>query len=252
MARDPAAYDEEDEEDFEGLEDLEEEEDVEGQGGDGGADGGPTEGPETAGERQEADEEDGQRRLLRSRETPTRRLSRQLQEEAAARRRLEAELAQMRAAQQPRAQEETAEQEAARMAMMDSEQRSEYRLNKALQRTEAQNRAIQFQMIDQADKSNFATLAAGNQLYAKLSKKVEEKLVELRAKGQNVDRETLAKYLIGDLAVARGPKAISRAKAAGDRNLRRERGRPSAGRSDQSVDRRTAKGKYAHLEDVVF
>lgn len=167
------------------------------------------------------------------------------------------ELAEMRAEMQRMRQppQETVEQEAARLSLMEPEQRAEYRLNKALENQNRQMQAVQFRMQDQADKSTFVTLCSDNPLYRSVREDVEAKLTELRRQGQNVDREALAKYLLGERILKRAPKAVQQQRDAGNKNIRRQQVRPGAGRSDQvsdDRDRRSNDARRRRLENVTF
>lgn len=147
---------------------------------------------------------------------------------------------------------ETPEQEQAKLALMEPEQRVEYRFNKAMQRQEQQNAALQFQLRDSTDKSTFAALAVGNAFYRSVAKEVETKLAELRRQGQDVAREALAKYIIGERVLAKGPKAVERQRSEGERRIQQQRGRPNAARSDQTSDERRRLSARDRLADVVF
>lgn len=243
-------------------EDVQVEDEIEGQDEDTQEDdaGEGDDGAEAEGEGQEgpdASEGDGRRRVLNTRregrESPIKRLSRQAQESQARADRLEREVSELRAQRQREQQpQESPEQEAARLALMDPDARSEYRLNKAVSMMQRENAATQFRLQDQTDKASFAAACAANPLYKRYAGKVETKLAEIRAKGQNVDRDALVKYLIGEDIATRGPKALKTQREAGERNVQRQKVRPGSGRSDQGRGERQAKNKYAHLEDVTF
>lgn len=250
--RDPVDENEIPEEDeIEGL-DLPETED-DGQGEDDAAE---DEGRADEDDGQEGQgEEDGRRRVLTARRaTPLQKISRQAQEAQARADRLEREIADLRAEQQRsrQPQGESVEQEAARLALMDPEQRSEYRLNKALDQNNRQTAALHRQLADQTDKATFVSLCSDNPLYKRFASQVETKLAEVRRNGGNVDREALVKYLIGEAVASRSPKAIKSARDAGKKNVQRQLGRGTSGRSDQQAGGRQPKDKYAHLEDVTF
>lgn len=220
----------------------------EGEGQDADEGGGEDEGAEEA--------EQGRRRdgVLKSKrgESSLQRISRQAQESTARADRLEREMAEMRAERQrQQVPAESPDQEAARLALMDPEQRSEYRLTKALARQEQQNNTLRFQMLDSSDKSAFASLCADKPLYKRFAAQVETKLADLRRQGQNVDREALAKYLIGEEVANRGPKVLQRQREQGKRNVDRQRAGSSATRSDQ-VRERAKQTAYERLKDVVI
>lgn len=180
------------------------------------------------------------------------RLAREARAEADRNARELAELrAEMQRARQPAA--ETPEQEAARLALMDPEQRSEYRLNKALENQNRQFAQMQARLADQTDKSAFLAACAADPLLKSVAAEVETELANIRRQGQNVDREALANYLIGKRARTRAPAAVSKQRKAGERAIARQQTRPGAGRSDREPeDRRSNDARRRRLEDVVF
>ena len=140
------------------------------------------------------------------------------------------------------APQETPEQEAAKLALMEPEQRQEYRFNKAQQAMERRLAAIQYQTADAMDKGAFAAQAASNPVLKRLAPAVEKKMAELRAQGmQNIpDRSVLAKFLLGEQILERAPKAVERQRSEGERRIAQQRGRGGAGRSDQGAERAEA------------
>lgn len=148
---------------------------------------------------------------------------------------------------------ETPEQEAARLAIMDPEQRAEYRFNKAMENQNRQMAQMQARMADQSDKSAFLAACASDPLLKTVAADVETELANIRRQGQNVDREALANYLIGKRARSRAPKALAKQRQTGERNIARQQGRPGAGRSDREPEnRRSDDARRRRLEDVVF
>ena len=206
-------------------------------------------------EGRQAPEGGGRRRVLNDgRETALQKANRLAQEAREAADRTTRELADLRAQvnqrQQPVA--ETPEAKAARFALMDPEQRVEARFNEAQAASQAHLARMSAALADQTDKATFSTLAASNPLYKRVAPKVEEKLAELRRMGQNVDREALAKYVIGEEVLKRSASAIPKQRQAAQQNIRRQNARPGAGRSDETTDERRQQSRRARLEDVVF
>ena len=179
------------------------------------------------------------------------RLAQEARAEADAARREAAEArAELQRLRQPT---ETPEQEAARLALMDPDQRSEYRFNKAMENQNRQMAAMQSRLADQADKSAFSAACLSDPLLKTVAAEVETELANIRRQGQNVDREALANYLIGKRARSRAPAAVNKQKKAGERNIARQQGRPSAGRSDREPEnRKSDDARRRRLEDVVF
>ena len=207
------------------------------------------------GEGRQAPEGGGRRRVLdEGRETATQRATRLAQEAREEANRAIREAADLRAQlnqrQQPPA--ETPEQKAARFALMDPEQRVEARFNEAQAANQAHLARMSAALADQTDKATFSSLAASNPLYKRVAGKVEEKLAELRRMGQNVDREALAKYVIGEEVLKRSATAIPKQRQAGQQNIRRQTARPGAGRSDETTEDRRRQTLRSRLEDVTF
>jgi len=127
--------------------------------------------------------------------------------------RVRSELSELRRAQQQSTQQLTAEQEAARLAVMTPEERADYKLNAATRRFEQQASVLAFNSHDASDKALFEAKAVSNRVYAKYKDEVEDKLQELRSQGQNVPREQLLKWIIGDkaLATAANPRPAQKA-----------------------------------------
>lgn len=154
-------------------------------------------------------------------------------EEAAAARRETEEL--RRGQQSARQQQETQEQEAARLALMTPDERVEYKLDKAERRHQQQLQMLSFQQEDRADKMEFAAKAASNSVYAKYKDEVESRLTDLRAKGQNVSREALLKFVIGEQAL-NGAGSKKPAQAAKKR-VDAQRVNPGSSRGDTASSR---------------
>lgn len=103
-------------------------------------------------------------------------------------------------------QEDFQRQEAERLESMAPEERVEYRVNQRLARME-------FNSWDTNDRVVFDGLAARNPAVASLKDEVEAAFIERARAGAPVDRSTIAKFLIGEKALSKAP----RAKAAGAR-----------------------------------
>jgi hypothetical protein len=137
--------------------------------------------------------------------------------------RLEAELRQIRQGPQ-KSPEELAREEAAHLATMTAEQRLQYQIEKNDRQTQHRLNQIQFATADATDKATFDGLCARNPAVAALKGEVETALGRIRAGGGNVSREVVAKYVLGDMAMAKA----TRANNAGSK-------RAAAGRERQAV-----------------
>jgi len=93
------------------------------------------------------------------------------------------------------------QQRAARREMMTPEER----LNDEVQELRAQmryNREMdEFQRQDAADKANFDAMVRTNKVYARHQEAVERNLKDIRARGTNLSRDAILRYLIGDEAL---------------------------------------------------
>jgi hypothetical protein len=151
---------------------------------------------------------------------------------------LKAEVAALKATQsQPAA--ETAAQRQARLAEMEPWERSEYLQNERMTRLETIT-------LDRTDKAAFEALCARDPTAAKMADEVERELSALRARGQNVDRDTMYTHLLGQKARAQSTRASGRAQRAAAANRDRQTTRPGSARSDTSpADRRETNTKAA-------
>ena len=157
------------------------------------------------------------------------------------------------ARQRPAApQGESPEQEAQRLALMTSEERMEYRFQKAERTNQQTMAAMAFNLQDTGDKSTFNALCASDPVAAKYKDRVESELTRIRGLGQNVNREALLDYLIGkDVRSKRAPAAEKQRKA-GERNIQRQQARPANARGDSAPAKRGEKSLEERLEGVTF
>lgn len=165
--------------------------------------------------------------------------------------RLERQLEELRTSRnQPQARQESPEEESARLALMAPEERSDYKLNKALRAVQAVTQQSEFRAQEVADKAAFDARVSMDPLYEKMASKVEATLKELRAQGQNVPRQVLFELEVGRAALAARGKTKGQ-KDKGAANLRRETTAPLNGKGDQAPARRRAGDSPAsRLKDV--
>lgn len=167
--------------------------------------------------------------------------------------RVERELSELRA-ERERSRQESPEAEAARLALMSSEDRMEYRLNKATAEHARQLQMMQFATADAADKAAFEAKGAYEPRYRKYAAEVEKLLIEERRAGRSFPRETILKFVLGD--------RVMKANTAPQRDQARERIRrettpaPKGGSDRQAQRSRSGQGDtLADLEkrlDGVF
>lgn len=152
---------------------------------------------------------------------------------------------------QPRVQQESAEQRAARFALMTPQEQMAETLRESEQRTAALVQQVQMQSSDAADRAAFQSRAAVDPLYAKWGPKVEGKLAELRARGSNVEREVLLKFMIGEAALERRTSKEGKAEVRqAQRRVQSQRTRPANSGSDTASQRRQQTSLERRLEDV--
>lgn len=162
------------------------------------------------------------------------------------------ELEEFRAVQQQQQRQVDPEMERQRLALMDPEQRMEYTLAKAQDENRRQIQRLEFNAWDSNDKANFRVLAATNQTAQRLSDKVEAELTNLRARGQNVEREILFKYMLGDEIFSKSKSAGQTQRKAGAENIRRQVVRPAGASSSETSDRRGGKSLEDRLAGITF
>lgn len=166
--------------------------------------------------------------------------------------RLEREMQELRrgVTQQPQ-QGMTPQQERDMLDAMTPDERSEYRLNKALGEVREQNARTQFQMQDQADKAIFDAKAANDPRYKRYAGEVETRLQQLRQQGQNVAREALLYYVIGEKVVKRNEADVSKQRKRGQENIARQRAPAANSRGDVGATRsRSGNSPASRLENI--
>jgi hypothetical protein len=126
--------------------------------------------------------------------------------------------------------------EAERLALMSPEDRIQYTVDKSLQRHAQQQQIITNQLLDQSDRAAFEARAVNNPIAKKLAPEVERRLGELRSRGQNLPRDVVLTYIVGEKALAQMGKGKD--KTAVRERQRQQQARPANGRGDTSGDRR--------------
>lgn len=165
---------------------------------------------------------------------------------------LRRELQEFKAQQRQTAQQESPEQVAQKLALMTPEERLEYKLDQAERRNQQTMQSMQFQMQDSGDKSAFVALCASDPVAARYKDRVEAKLTELRGQGQNVNREALLTFLVGQDVRTRGGAAKSKQQKDGQRRTERQSVKPGNSRGDSQPNKRGEKSLEERLENVTF
>lgn len=234
--RDPVA--DENVEDLEDLEDLELEDEGEEPEDE-------IEGDEPVDEADPDEEPEPQRQPTRgeNRVAAATRAAKEARDDAAAVRR---ELEQERAARNNTSAADAKRQRDEYVATLTGDQRTEFLLREQHQSTERQLQQIRFESYDASDRAAFESLAAQKPAIRAIAAKVEEELGRIRAGGGNVSREVVAKYVLGDMAMAKATRANNAGAKRAQAGRERQAVRPSNGRGDVAADRSR---KGSKLED---
>lgn len=148
----------------------------------------------------------------------------------------------------------TEREEQARLAAMDPEERIAHLARTSEARTAGQIDTLRREIAESTDRAAFATACASNPTLAKVKDQVETELTKLRSQGQNVAREVLAKYLLGEEILKKAPQAKARAERRAAANRDRERSQPARGASDapRGGGRDDKAARDARVESYVF
>lgn len=201
-----------------------------GGGDDEGADPAELSGDEPDDGEQDVDEPT-RRKPSRS-EARIQRLAAERAADRAEKEQLRRELAELRGTVNARTQNETVEQEGARLALMTPEERSEYRLTKATEQNRRDMANLRMSLEDTSDRSAFEAKATIDPVYRRHAAEVEQRLTALRQQGQNIGREHLLRYIVGEKALERARKDGNRHERRGKEAIERERVKPGNGRGD--------------------
>jgi hypothetical protein len=146
---------------------------------------------------------------------------------------------------------ETPESRAQRHALMTPQEIMQESLRESEARMAQQLQTMQMQNFDVADRTAFQAKAASDPVYAKYGPKVEGKLAEMRARGQNAERDVILKFLIGEAALERrGSKEGRREVQQAAQRVRAQRVRPANSGSDTQTERRQQSSVERRLENV--
>lgn len=159
---------------------------------------------------------------------------------------MERELATERANRGQQSDTERQRQRNEHLATLTGDQRTEFLLREQHQSTERQLQQIRFESYDASDRAAFESLAAQKPAIRAIATKVEEELGRIRAGGGNVSREVVAKYVLGDMAMAKATRANNAGAKRAQAGRERQAVRPSNGRGDVAADRSR---KGSKLED---
>ncbi len=143
------------------------------------------------------------------------------------------------------------------LALMTPDELITYRLGEANKGFEQKLGAIQWATYEAGDQAKWQARIGRDPVAARMSQKVEDRLAEMRRAGQNVDRERLYTFMVGEEVLAKAGAAKTKQGAAGQRNIQRQQTRPGAGqRSDTQPARNgrmsEAEAREKRLENMTF
>jgi len=141
---------------------------------------------------------------------------------------------------QSQAPAETPAQRAERLALMSPEERAQEMVTSALAQHEQRTTQLTNQLLDQGDRTAFDAKASVNPIYKKLGPEIERRLAEMRTRGQNLPRNVIATYLIGERAEAQLLAGKKRPDA--ERRRQAQHTRPVNSGGDVQPDRRQRRG----------
>lgn len=139
---------------------------------------------------------------------------------------------------------ETPSQRAERLALLSPEERIRTEVDERLAQHERNQQALNTQLLDASDRAQFQAKVAANPLAKKLEPDVERRLGDLRARGQNLPREVVFTYLVGERALAQ----MGKGKPAAQANRARQQARPANTRGDVRPERGRRTGDVSDLE----
>ena len=208
------------------------------------------------GSEREIREEQTESRVLSRGERRFQRLANETREANTRAERLERELQDIRAERQRQTvQTQEREPSAEEMSLWSTDQIVQYRLDKATGKFNQTLQQMQFQNQESADKTSFHSLCASDSRAKKYADEVETRLLELRRQGQNVQREVILKYLLGEKLLQQSAKATSQQRKQGEQRIARQRGSNPPPRSDTRAGRQAeteAEKRAKRLENVTF
>lgn len=141
------------------------------------------------------------------------------------------------------------------LALMTPDELIDFKLGRATKDFQATLGQMQWNSYEAGDKASFNALKATDPLARKYGDEVETRLTAMRAQGQNVDRERLLTFIIGEKARANGGKAREKAQNTGQRRIAAQTTRPGGQRSDQQGTRgkmSEAEAREKRLENQTF
>lgn len=165
--------------------------------------------------------------------------------------RLEKEIERLRDQRlQPQMSREEAEQrERELLAVMTPEERSERRLEKAMEEMRSTAQRMSVQNADALDQAQYNAKAAADPRYRKYESEVTQRVQELRNQGQYVTREAVLKFIIGEKVLAKQASA-EKQRSDGKKRIARQTSKTLNGRGDVGSNRGKDLSLAKRLENV--
>lgn len=201
------------------------------------------------------DEDEGQARQVsrqpRGREAERLRTLRNENKQLAAEQaRLQRDLDELKRGQQNRQEDPALEQQ--RLAIMTPEERTEYRFQKAEERSQREMQALKRQMLESGDRAAFGITQANDAVAKRYAPKVEQLFQQEFAKGNFVSREVLLNYVVGEALRAKAAVGAPKQRQQAQRRVAQQQTRPTNGRADVQTNRRGGQSLADKLSDVII
>lgn len=153
--------------------------------------------------------------------------------------------------QQAQRREPTADE----MALWTPEQIIDYKLGKATSTFNQNLQSLQMQTMESNDKMAWESIKTRDPRAARYDREVEQRLTDLRAQGQNVAREALFKFILGEKVYAAAQGKAPKQRKEGQQRIARQKVAPSQNQSDVAGGRTRdseAEARRKRLENVTF
>jgi ATP-dependent Lon protease len=122
---------------------------------------------------------------------------------------------------------------------LDPAERQAYLLQQRMEQMQREMQQQQFSQQDMMDKIAFQQRAMQNPMVGKYADRVEQTLLQMRAKGQTAPRESILKFLVGEDVLTKAPASIAKATKAASKSTSkplRARGNAAPGAPDEDAD----------------
>lgn len=153
--------------------------------------------------------------------------------------------------EQPKQQGKSPEE----VALMTPDELVNYRLGEATKGFEQKLGQIQWATYEAGDKSAFQALVSRDPVAARYADEVESRLSQMRSQGQNVDRERLLTFIVGEKVRQKNSGAKAKQQNEGQRKIARQTVTATNTRGDTPSNRGKMSEQEARekrLENITF